>query len=168
MHDKMTLSRRRFAALAGATATAFGLGACATAEAPTKGRVVVIGGGFGGATAARYLRRLDPAIEVTLVEPKSIFHTCPFSNYVLAGFKKIDDIAHDYRALSEKHGARVIRDTVTAIDPAGKTVRLAGGQTLPYDRLVVSPGIDMRFGAIQGYTEAAAEAMPHAWHAGSQ
>lgn len=166
---KITFSRRRFGTLAGAAAatTALGLGACATMEQP-KARVVVIGGGFGGATAAKYVRRFDPGIQVTLVEPAQTFYTCPFSNYVLAGFKSMNDIAHNYNALRSRHGVNVVHDTAIAIDPAARTVRLAGGQTLSYDRLIVSPGIDINFGAVEGYTEAAAERMPHAWKAGPQ
>jgi sulfide dehydrogenase [flavocytochrome c] flavoprotein subunit len=169
MTRSIAISRRRFTQLAGATAaaTSLGLGACAT-QAPSKGRAVVIGGGFGGATAARYIRSLDPGVEVTLVEPAQTFYTCPFSNYVLAGFKTMDNIAHNYAALRDRHGVRVVHDTATAIDPAAKTVRLAGGGTLSYDKLVVSPGIDIRWNALEGYNEAAAEVMPHAWKAGPQ
>lgn len=163
------LSRRGFTRFAGAAVatSALGLHACAQMQ-PAKARVVVIGGGFGGATAARYIRQLDPAVEVTLIEPNRVFHTCPFSNYVLAGFKRMEDIAHNYRALTEKHGARVVHDTVEAIDPAQRTVRLASGGSLAYDKLIVSPGIDFRFGAIDGHTEASTETMPHAWKAGPQ
>ena len=169
MKRSTAISRRRFNQLAGAAAaaTSLGVGACATQPA-SKGRAVVIGGGFGGATAAKYLRALDPAIEVTLVEPSQTFYTCPFSNYVLAGFKSMNDIAHNYSALRDKHGVRVVHDTATAIDPTAKTVRLAGGGTLSYDKLVVSPGIDIRWNALEGYNEAAAEVMPHAWKAGPQ
>ena len=105
---------------------------------------------------------------MTLVEPSQTFYTCPFSNYVLAGFKKMDDIAHNYATLRTKHGVRVVHDTATAIDATAKTVRLAGGSTLSYDKLVVSPGIDIRWNALEGYNEAAAEQMPHAWKAGPQ
>jgi sulfide dehydrogenase [flavocytochrome c] flavoprotein chain len=103
-----------------------------------------------------------------LVEPAQTFYTCPFSNYVLAGFKTMNDIAHNYAPLRDKHGVRVVQDTATAIDPTAKTVRLAGGGTLSYDKLVVSPGIDIRWNALEGYNEAAAEVMPHAWKAGPQ
>lgn len=170
MSNSRAISRRRFHALAAGSAaaiTSFGIGACAT-EPSSKGRVVVIGGGFGGATAARYMRTLDPAIDVTLVEPSQTFYTCPFSNYVLAGFKTMDDIAHGYGMLRDKHGVRVVHDTAMAIDPAAKTVTLAGGGTLPWDKLVVSPGVDMRWNGIEGYDQAAAEIMPHAWNAGPQ
>ncbi|HEX2115811.1 MAG TPA: NAD(P)/FAD-dependent oxidoreductase [Alphaproteobacteria bacterium] len=169
MSRSIAISRRRFNQLAGAAAaaTSLGIGACATTPS-SKGRAVVIGGGFGGATAAKYVRTLDPAIDVTLVEPAQTFYTCPFSNYVLAGFKTMNDIAHNYSALRDKHGVRVVHDTATAIDPVARTVRLAGGGTLSYDKLVVSPGIDIRWNALEGYNEAAAELMPHAWKAGPQ
>lgn len=163
------LSRRNFTRLAGLTAAGatLGLTACATDSAP-KARVVVIGGGFGGATAAKYVRQIDPSLEVTLIEPSQTFLTCPFSNYVLAGFKSLNDISHNYKALADMHGVRVVHDTAQAIDPTARTVRLAGGTTLNYDKLIVSPGIDFRWGAIEGYTEAAADTMPHAWKAGPQ
>jgi sulfide dehydrogenase [flavocytochrome c] flavoprotein chain len=163
------LSRRSFTRLAGATAASatFGLSACVTGQ-PAKARVVVIGGGFGGATTAKYLRQFDSGIDVTLVEPNRTFITCPFSNYVLAGFKRMEDITHDYRALSGTHKVKVIHDTATTIDATKKTVTLASGQSLSYDKLVVSPGIDIRWGAIQGYDEAASERMPHAWKPGAQ
>jgi sulfide dehydrogenase [flavocytochrome c] flavoprotein chain len=170
MNKTSILSRRRFNQLAGVAAatSAIGLSAGAARAQASKGRAVVIGGGFGGATAARYIRTLDPAIEVTLVEPSQTFYTCPFSNYVLAGFKTMNDIAHNYETLRTKHRVRVVHDTATAIDANANTVRLASGATLPYDRLVVSPGIDIRWNAIEGYNEAAAEQMPHAWKAGPQ
>jgi len=162
------LNRRHLLAAAGGAAAALALPGCASVSSAPKARVVVIGGGFGGATAARHLRLFDPAIEVTLVEPSPSFVTCPFSNYVLAGFRTMESITHSYDALKSKHGVTVVQDSAAAIDPAAKTVRLAGGQTLPYDRLIVSPGIDLRWGAIEGYDEAASELMPHAWKAGAQ
>jgi sulfide dehydrogenase [flavocytochrome c] flavoprotein subunit len=135
---------------------------------PARRRVVVVGGGFGGAAAARHLRLADASIDVTMIEPKSEFQTCPFSNYVLAGFKTMADITHGYGALTGRHGVTHVRDMAAAIDPAAKTVRTAGGQTIAYDRLVVSPGIDMRWGALPGYDEAASAVLPHAWQAGPQ
>ena len=132
------------------------------------GRVVVIGGGFGGATCARYLRRLSSDIEVTLVERDSRFMTCPFSNAVLGGLYDMDFITHGYDALREKYGVKVVHDSAVDIDAEAKKVRLAGGSSLQYDRLVVSPGIDLRWGAIEGYDEAASATMPHAWKAGEQ
>lgn len=164
------LSRRSFNRLAGATAAgaAFGLQACAVMDKPAKARVVVVGGGFGGATAARYVRQFDGDIAVDLVEPNRGFVTCPFSNYVLAGFKKIEDITHSYVPLERQTGVRVHHHTATAIDAAKRTVTLDSGTVLNYDRLIVAPGIDIRWNAIQGYNEAAADIMPHAWKPGAQ
>ncbi|MBI1243969.1 MAG: cytochrome C [Alphaproteobacteria bacterium] len=162
----MAMKRRTFV---GAIAAAAILPAVAVrAQAPAKARVVVIGGGFGGTTAAKFLRLEDPGIAVTLVEPKAEFHTCPASNYVIGGFRKLADIVQDYSALAGRHGVRHVREAAVAIDPASKTVRLSGGQTLAYDKLVLSPGVDMRWGDIEGYDEAASATMPHAWHAGPQ
>ena len=134
----------------------------------TTGRVVVVGGGFGGASCAKYLRRLAPGLEVTLIERDSQFITCPFSNAVLGGLYDIDFITHGYDAMQNSHGVKVVHDSATTIDPGAKTVSLAGGSTLPFDRLVVSPGIDFEWGAIDGYDQAASKVMPHAWKAGSQ
>lgn len=158
------ISRRAFG---GSFLASAALAGCAS-DLPAKARVVVIGGGFGGATAAKFIRQEDPGISVTMIEPKSAFQTCPFSNYVLAGFKSMADITHNYSALTGRHGVRHIRESAVAIDGTAKTVRTAGGMTLPYDVLVVSPGIDLRWGAIQGYDEAASAIMPHAWQAGAQ
>ncbi|NTW48779.1 MAG: FAD-dependent oxidoreductase [Chlorobiales bacterium] len=134
-------------------------------------KVLVVGGGFGGATAARYIKKLDPTIDVTLVEPKKTFYTCPFSNWVLGGLKEMKDIAHTYDNL-KKNKITVINDEVVSIDPVKKTAKLKGGKTLSYDRAVVSPGIDFRFskadGGIEGYDEAASKTLPHAYQAGPQ
>jgi sulfide dehydrogenase [flavocytochrome c] flavoprotein subunit len=165
-----TLSRRQFGRLlggAGALST-LGLAGCASGPAGSDGRVVVIGGGFGGATAAKYVRLADPSIEVTLVETNSKFTTCPYSNLVLGGLRKMEDITFGYNALAATHGVRVVHDTAVAVDPAQRWVRLQGGQTLAYDKLVLSPGIDIRWDGLSGYDEAAAQIMPHAWMAGEQ
>jgi len=166
------ITRRDFLKLtggAGAASTLGLLGLSATAQAGRHGNmaahVVVVGGGFGGATCAKYLRRAG--INVTLVEPSTKFITCPFSNYVLGGTHKIGQITQSYDAL-RKSGVAVVHDTVTAIDAAGKNVKLRGGKTLKYDRLVVSPGIDFKWDAIKGYGESATQKMPHAWKAGPQ
>ena len=132
------------------------------------GRVVVIGGGFGGATCAGYLRRLSSDIDVTLVERDTMFMTCPFSNAVLGGLYYMDFITHGYDSLRDDHGVKVVHDSAVDVDANAKKVRLAGGSSLDYDRLVVSPGIDLRWGAIEGYDEAASATMPHAWKAGEQ
>jgi sulfide dehydrogenase [flavocytochrome c] flavoprotein subunit len=140
----------------------------ATVRAKASGRVVVIGGGFGGATCAKYARRYAPGIDVTLVERGAKYVTCPFSNTVLGGLNDMDFITHGYDKLQSKHGIKLVNDTVTAVDPAAKKVELKGGKSLSYDYLVVSPGIAFRWGEIEGYDEAASEVMPHAWKAGPQ
>ena len=163
-------TRRNFVVSVGAFSAAtsvLGWPALGQAKA-TGGRVVVIGGGFGGATCAKYLRRLSADIEVTLVERDSKFMTCPFSNAVLGGLYDMDFITHDFKALRDDYGIKVVHDSALDIDPDAKKVRLAGGSSLQYDRLVVSPGIDLRWDAIDGYNEAASTTMPHAWKAGEQ
>jgi sulfide dehydrogenase [flavocytochrome c] flavoprotein chain len=131
-------------------------------------RVVVVGGGFGGATCAKYIRRLDPAIEVTLVEPRRQFITCPFSNAVIAGLRDLDSVTHGYDGLRQRHGVRVVHASATAIDPTVHRITLDDGHVLTYDRLVLSPGIELRWGGIEGYDAAASEVFPHAWEAGPQ
>jgi sulfide dehydrogenase [flavocytochrome c] flavoprotein chain len=148
-----------------------GLGACATtASLPSKAQVVVIGGGYGGATAAKYVRLLsDQKISVVLIEPNSAFISCPISNLVVAGNKQIGDITTSYDALSKKHGITVVRDMVQSIDTAKRTVTTASGATIAYDKLVVSPGIDMMMGSIEGYQAAhSAGQIVHAWKAGAE
>jgi len=162
------INRRSFIRLLGAGTAAGVLGAPGVSQARGGNRVVVVGGGFGGATAAKYLKHYDKSLDVTLVERDQVFHTCPFSNMVLGGLYKMDHITHGYEALQKKHGVSVVHDTVTAIDPAGKKLALKGGKTLAYDKLVVSPGIGLKWDAIEGYDKAAAEKIPHAWKAGAQ
>jgi sulfite dehydrogenase len=159
------MKRRDFLKLAGAVSVA---GCAATTATPSKARVVVVGGGFGGATAAKYIRMWDPSIDVVLVERESQFVSCPISNLVLGGYTKMDDISRGYDGL-RKYGVQVVRDEVTAIDASKKTVRLARGGDVAYERLVVSPGIDFNFGEVQGY-EAAMQSgnVLHAWKAGPQ
>src|SRR5918995_6142440 len=142
------MKRRDFLKLAGAAS----LAGCAT-PGPSKARVVVIGGGFGGATAAKYLRLWDPSIDVVLVERESSFVSCPISNLALGGYSSLPEITRGYDAL-RRHGVQVVHDEVTAIDAAKKTVRLARGGDLAYDRLIVSPGVDFNFGELQGYEAA--------------
>jgi NADPH-dependent 2,4-dienoyl-CoA reductase/sulfur reductase-like enzyme len=163
-----TFDRRDFIKIGGAAALASVpfLSGCATTSG--KARVVVVGGGFGGATAAKYIRMWDPAIEVVMVERSDAFVSCPLSNLVLGGSKSMADITHRYSGL-QRHGVSVVRDEVTAVDAAKRSVRLARGGDLPYDRLIVSPGIDFMFDQIQG-SEAAMNAgsVLHAWKAGPQ
>jgi sulfide dehydrogenase [flavocytochrome c] flavoprotein chain len=145
-----------------------GCAAPGTAPRASAPRVIVVGGGFGGATCAKYLRRFDPAIAVTLIESNKHFATCPGSNWVLAGMRGMDGITHGYDTLRAKHGVEVIHDTVTTIDATQRVIKLAGGQTMAYDKLVVSPGVDFRWNAIEGYDEVASRTIPHAWKAGPQ
>ena len=157
------VSRRAFLKLAGAV----GLAAPSLASAQGAGRVVVVGGGFGGATAARTLKQLDPRLAVTLVEPNSVYTSCPFSNSVLANLREISQQEFGYDGI-KRAGVTVAATSATAVDAAARTVALADGNRLSYDRLVLSPGIDFDWGAIPGYDEAATQKMPHAWKAGSQ
>ena len=137
-------TRRRFLKLA--TATAAGLAAPSIASAQGSGRVVVVGGGFGGATAARTLKALEPKLTVTLVEPNRIFTSCPFSNCVLADLRDISQQQFGYDGVV-KTGVTLAQTSATAVDAAAKTVTLADGNKLSYDRLVMSPGIDFNWGA---------------------
>jgi len=131
------------------------------------GRVVVVGGGFGGATAAKYIKRRNPLIDVTLVEPARRFYTCPFTNLHFGGLRTFEQQGHGFDELRQL-GVRVIHESATAIDGAKRSVRLTGGRILSYDKLVLSPGIDFRWNALAGYDEAAAQLAPHAWKAGAQ
>ncbi|ETR76569.1 flavocytochrome C sulfide dehydrogenase flavoprotein subunit [Afipia sp. P52-10] len=134
-----------------------------------KPRVVVIGGGAGGATAAKYIAKDSAgAIAVTLIEPNEKYQTCFHSNLYLGGYRDYASIVHDYAALAKNHGIDVKRDRATAIDRDKKEVVLAGGARLPYDRLVVSPGIDLKYDSVPGWSQAAEEKMPHAWKPGAQ
>ncbi len=162
---RRAFSRLAAATVAGAAVAAWGRGA--SAHSPGA-RVVVIGGGFGGATAAKSLRRLDGNLDVVLVEPKATYYTCPSSNLVIAGLRGMGAIGRTYDHLAQKHGVRVVRETAVAVDPARRTVRLGNGETLEYDRLVMSPGIDFRWSAVPGYDRAASQRIPHAWNAGPQ
>jgi NADPH-dependent 2,4-dienoyl-CoA reductase/sulfur reductase-like enzyme len=130
-------------------------------------RVVIVGGGYGGASVARAIRKIDPRIRVTLVERNAEFVSCPQSNAVIGGLRNIASITFSYDAVRSA-GVEVIQGEATVIDPTSREVRLRDGATLSYDRLVLSPGIQLRWDAISGYGEAAAEVMPHAWLAGSQ
>lgn len=130
-------------------------------------RVVVIGGGFAGATCARVLKRLDPHLVVTLVEPNAEYTACPFSNLVIAGLRDLRDQQFGYDRLRAA-GLELAMLSATAVDPQARTVTLADGTNLSYNRLIVAPGIDIRWDALPGYDEAAAERMPHAWKAGPQ
>jgi len=135
--------------------------------AKTKAKVVVVGGGYGGATAAKYLRMLDPGIEVTLIERNPTYTSCPLSNEVISGHRDIKTLQVGYDGL-KKHGVNVVMDDVTSVDTAKKMVHTKAGKNFGYDALVLSPGVDFNYAGVEGYSEAAAEKMPHAWKAGPQ
>lgn len=166
------MKRRQFVRTIGAGSALAGLGmvsGCASMGA-SSAKVVVIGGGYAGATAAKYVRMFsDYGIEVTLIEPNPTFISCPISNLVVGGHKTMADITTPYDNLSKRHGVKMVRDMVESIDTTKQTVKLAGGGELPYDRLIVSPGIDFMLDTIPGLAKPGAlEKVPHAWKAGSQ
>jgi NADPH-dependent 2,4-dienoyl-CoA reductase/sulfur reductase-like enzyme len=162
-------TRRDLMRWAASGAVLSSLAACASVEdRKPLGRVVVVGGGYGGATAAKYLRLWSEGrIAVTLVEPNASFVSCPMSNLVVGGSKTLRDLTVPYSGL-EKHGVRVVRDSASAIDADKRIVRLASGAQLEYDRLVLSPGIEFMFEAVRGMSAAAITSIPHAWRAGPQ
>lgn len=164
----MTLNRRAFIGTGAAVA--------ATLSAPMvmgaahgKPRVIVVGGGAGGATAARYIAKDSKGeIDVVLIEPTRKYYTCFFSNLYIGGFRQLSSIGHTYGTLAAEYGVNVVHDWAVGIDRDAKTVSLAGGAVLPYDRLVLSPGIDFIPGAVNGWDVTSQNKMPHAYKAGSQ
>jgi sulfide dehydrogenase [flavocytochrome c] flavoprotein subunit len=170
------MKRRQFVGSVGAGSMlgAFGtlglLSGCATTGGGNGPKVVVVGGGFGGATAAKYVRMWsDHGIQVTLVEPNASFVSCPISNLVLGGSKTMADITSSYDTLVSKHGVKLVRDMVTSIDADKRLVKLAGGGELPYDRLILSPGIDFMWETLPGMAKPEAkDKVLHAWKAGAQ
>jgi sulfide dehydrogenase [flavocytochrome c] flavoprotein subunit len=169
-----TMDRRRLLqglALSGAAGTLGLLSACATSGgSPTKAQVVVVGGGYGGATVSKYIRLLsDHSIDVMMIEPNRAFVSCPISNLVLSGDRSMADITNPYTGLSGKHGVRIVHDRVVAVDADKRQVRLEGGSTVAYDKLVLAPGIDMMWDQIQGLQAAhGAGQILHAWKAGPE
>lgn len=151
---------------------ALGLAGCASlgGTSANKAKVLVVGGGYGGATVSKYIRLLsDQSIDVMMVEPNTAFVSCPVSNLVIGGQKTMADITNPYTGLSSKHGVRVVHDSVTAVDTAKKTATLAGGSTVSWDKLVLAPGIDFMWDQIQGLRDAhAAGQILHAWKAGPE
>lgn len=133
----------------------------------TAAKIVVIGGGFGGATAARYIKQTNPALDVTLVEPAKTFYTCPFSNLYLGGLRTFEQQGHGFEHLRAL-GINVIHDYATGVDSQAKKVSLSQTSSLAYDKLLLSPGIDFKWDALDGYDSAASEIAPHAWKAGDQ
>jgi sulfide dehydrogenase [flavocytochrome c] flavoprotein subunit len=171
---EMRMQRREFlkalgAAGVGATAVST-LPGCASMGKPGGGRVVVIGAGYGGATAAKYIRTWsDGGIDVTVIEPEASFISCPLSNLVLGGSKTLADLTVSYDNLVRRHGVKLVRDSAIAVDPEKRTVKLAGGQELSYDRLILSPGVDFMWDRVPSLNNADAQAkVLHAWKAGPQ
>lgn len=168
------MKRRSFvqASLALGSVGALGsmVGCASVGRVPEKARVVVVGGGYGGATAAKYVRMLSNyKIDVTLIEPNGAFVSCPISNLVLGGSKTMADITTPYDNLSGKHGVNIVRDYVASVDPVKKTVTLASGPSIRYDKLVMSPGIDLMFNTIDGLQAAHASGqILQAWKAGPE
>src|SRR3954447_3096294 len=159
----MSTSRRQFLKAASAAAL-LPMPAIAQNAGP---KVVVIGGGFAGASAARFVKKTNPAITVTLVEANPTFTACPFSNGVIAGLRPLRAQQFNYEKVGDA-GISLAFQAATGVDAQGKTVTLSGGTKLPYDRLVMAPGIDLRWDGLPGYTKHAADIMPHAWKAGEQ
>jgi len=161
-------SRRKFIKLLGGAGA--GLAASSLLSAcykTTSAKVVIVGGGFGGSTCAKYLHRFDNSLEITLIEPSTRFITCPFSNMVINGMQTMDNISHDYTAQANR-GVNVVHGRVQAIDPVGKSVTVDNGMLLQYDRLVLSPGIDFKWEDVEGMKASDAQIIPHAWQGGTQ
>lgn len=160
----MSLGPNRRAILAGLAAAA---AITPIASARTKANIAIIGGGFGGATAARELARLMPYATVTLIEPNATYTSCPFSNLVIAGTRELSAQQFTYDTL-RREGIQVIPQRAEMVDGEARQITLGDGARVKYDRLILSPGIDIRWGAIEGYDEAAAQRLAHAWKAGEQ
>jgi sulfide dehydrogenase [flavocytochrome c] flavoprotein subunit len=163
------MNRRDFIRLLGVTGAVSGMtvmGIPTSVLAKASGKVIVVGGGFGGATCAQYLKRWGPDIDVTLIEREAKYTTCPFSNVVLAGDMTIDQITHSYDGLKAK-GIKVVTDEVTGVDAGAKKVKLKGGDTLSADMLVLSPGVKFIYGRVEN-DDKVEQSMPHAWKAGPQ
>lgn len=165
------LDRREFIkALGSAGALTFtGAGyAVAGSNHRNSAHVVVVGGGSGGATVAKYMKEFAPGLRVTLIEPNATYYTCYGSNWVLSGFASMDDIAQTYDSLRDRHEVNVVADRVVSVDAENQRVHLEGGDSISYDKLVMSPGIDFRYDSVEGINEADAGEIPHAWKAGDQ
>ena len=163
----MTINRRDFVKVLGTATAASAIGFPFIVQAGMKAKVVVVGGGYAGATAAKYLRIYDSNINVTLIEKEKYYYSCPLSNEHLGGERTMDSLRFSYDGLRGR-GINVVNDTATEIDAAKKTVKTKGGKSFKYDYLIVSPGISFTPDGIEGYDAAAMEKMPHAWKAGPQ
>jgi sulfide dehydrogenase [flavocytochrome c] flavoprotein subunit len=165
------MKRRSFVSAAVAVGALGGFAGCAsTSGTPSKARVLVVGGGFGGATAAKYVRLLsDQKIDVVLVEPNSSFVSCPMSNLVLGGSRTLADITSPYDGLEKRHGVKRVSGFVASIDAKAKTATLATGETIAYDKLILSPGIDLMWDQVEGLQKANADGkVLQAWKAGPE
>ena len=162
----MTMNRRDFVKATGAVAAVSALGFPHIALGQGK-KVVIVGGGTGGATAAKYIKMADESIDVTIIEPNETYYTCYLSNEVLGGDRQMESIAHGYDGLKAR-GVKVVHDKAAGIDADKKVVKSAGGEEFPYDRCVVAPGISLLYDKIEGYSTEASQTMPHAWKAGEQ
>lgn len=162
-----TMNRRNFLKAGGAVAATTSVMTYAPFAFGSGKKVVVVGGGMSGATAAKYLKMIDSSIDVTLIEKDANYHTCFMSNEVVVGLRDINNIKFGYDGL-KGHGINVVNDTVTGIDADKKVVMTAGGGSHSFDRCIVSPGIDFRWDTVDGYDASVAESIPHAWKAGSQ
>lgn len=161
------MKRRDFLQAAAVLAATTG---CSTIGGQARPHVVVVGGGYGGATAAKYVRMWSRGgIDVTLIEPNANFISCPLSNLVLGGSRQLQDITRSYDALQRKHGVKVLHDSASSIDPEKRTIKLLSGEVLGYDRLILSPGIEFLWSELPGMgVEGAQEKILHAWKAGAQ
>ncbi|TVQ86985.1 MAG: twin-arginine translocation signal domain-containing protein [Chromatiaceae bacterium] len=162
----MAMNRRDFVKTTGAVAAVSALGFPHIARADAK-KVVIVGGGTGGATAAKYLKLADSSIDVTIIEPNETYYTCYMSNEVISGERQIESLAHGYDGL-KGYGIKVVHEAATAIDPDKKLVKTSGGNEFAYERCIVAPGISLLFDRVEGMSAAAAEKLPHAWKAGEQ
>ena len=160
------ISRRQFS-----QAVCLGAGALAFPNIAfgARPRVVVVGGGAGGATAARYIAKDSKgAVDVTLIEASKRYYTCFYSNLYLGGYRKYASIGHNYYGLAVNHGVNVVHEWAASVDPTNKVVKLASGASVPYDRLILSPGIDFKYDSVPGYSPEVQSKMPHAWKSGTQ
>ncbi len=161
-------SRRKFIKLlAGSSVLLSASGLLTSCSKGARARIVIVGGGFGGSTCARYLQKFDSSLKITLIEPSSQFITCPFSNMVISGMQTMDSISQGYTAQTNR-GINVLHTRARAIDASVRMVALDNGDVLQYDRLVLSPGIDFKWCDVEGMDESDAEIIPHAWKAGAQ
>ncbi len=168
----MSINRRAFLKASGATTTAVGVSGitgCASIAGASGPKVVVVGGGFGGATAAKYIKMWGPNIEVTLIERNAEFISCPISNLVLGGSQTMRDITTSYEVLQKKYGVKVVRGEASGVDVEKKVVRTASGEAIAFDRVILSPGVDFMFDMVPALNNASAQdKILHAWKAGPQ